>query len=168
MITMTGQTATSRPVAAVSNFVARFPSACDFGDVRLKRPVDIHRFGVDCGSHPEVILRVQSEDTRRADHDVVNIGVAGPDGNAVDDTPGISQFSKLVSDLLLALRAAAPGALVTVNIEHSQNEDQHRMGSLDLDGLGAQCRPGPIEREVVWSERVVIRRWGTHCAETTW
>lgn len=65
---------------------------------------------------------------------MVNVGIAGPGGHAIEDSPVTSQLPKLNCGFSLAPSTSAPSALLAVDSKESKEDDQRWMCSLDFNG----------------------------------
>ena len=87
-----------------------------------ERPVHVDHFVAYAYPASKVILRVDREDALRFDDDVVNVAIASPDGNSVEDPPTLTKFAKAPGDFLFSVGALTPRPFLVVDVEHPADE----------------------------------------------
>ena len=69
--------------------------------------------------HPDLLalvaLRVEAEDSRRADEQVIDVRVAGADGDGVQHSPFGTEARELAADRLLAEGSGVPAGVIRGN-----------------------------------------------------
>jgi hypothetical protein len=97
-----------------------------------------------------MILRVEGEDPREANDNVIDVGTLIANGHAVYDVPAITKFAESKCHFFFAFRSSPPGTFITMCSEELLDGDQDRMSSPDFLGSSSKRCPGAIQRKIIW------------------